>query len=288
MQSWVRSLESLALTYQRVLFGHVVTILSAAVDDGLIAKNPCKASSVKRPTPPDRKVIPWPAEWVRGVHDALADNLRIVVTVGAGLGLRQGEILGLSPTDLDADEGLVHVQRQVKRAPNGSLTFAPPKGRKSRTVPLPELVRRELVASVERHPAKSVTLPWERLGGELVTVPLFVTNSNGNAFHAWRFNETYWQKALAGVGIPDDRENGCHALRHYFASVLLDAGESILAVSEYLGHADPAFTLRTYTHLMPSSHERTRKAIDANFRACAIGVRSAGELGRRSGLVECL
>ena len=37
------------------------------------------------------------------------------------------------------------------------------------------------------------------------------------------------------------------ALRHFYASVLLDAGESIKAVSEYRGHADPGFTLRTYT-----------------------------------------
>ena len=61
------------------------------------------------------------------------------------------------------------------------------------------------------------------------------------------------------------RANGTHALRHFFASALLDGGESIRAVSEYLGHADPGFTLRTYTHLMPSSAERTRKAIDAVF-----------------------
>lgn len=36
-------------------------------------------------------------------------------------------------------------------------------------------------------------------------------------------------------------------------------------MSEYLGHADPGFTLRVYTHLMPSSAERTRKAIDLVF-----------------------
>jgi integrase len=53
-----------------------------------------------------------------------------------------------------------------------------------------------------------------------------------------------------------------HALRHFYASVLLDAGESIKALAAYLGHADPGFTLRTYTHLMPTSEERTRRAID--------------------------
>ncbi|WP_240926281.1 tyrosine-type recombinase/integrase [Streptomyces sp. JB150] len=56
-----------------------------------------------------------------------------------------------------------------------------------------------------------------------------------------------------------------HALRHAYASVLLDAGESIRALSEYLGHSDPGFTLRTYTHLLPSSETRTRKAIDDAF-----------------------
>ncbi|MFD8813851.1 hypothetical protein ACFV23_20735 [Streptomyces sp. NPDC059627] len=53
-----------------------------------------------------------------------------------------------------------------------------------------------------------------------------------------------------------------HALRYFYASVLLDAGENIRALSSYLGHADPGFTLRTYTHLMPSSEGRIRKAVD--------------------------
>ncbi|BFU42326.1 hypothetical protein [Krasilnikovia sp. MM14-A1004] len=56
-----------------------------------------------------------------------------------------------------------------------------------------------------------------------------------------------------------------HALRHFYASTLLDAAESIKALANYPGHADPGFTLRTYTHLTPSSEERTRKAIDQAF-----------------------
>jgi integrase len=44
--------------------------------------------------------------------------------------------------------------------------------------------------------------------------------------------------------------------------VLLDGGESIRTLAEYLGHADPGFTLRVYTHLIPSSEDRARAAID--------------------------
>jgi integrase len=61
--------------------------------------------------------------------------------------------------------------------------------------------------------------------------------------------------------------------------VLLDAGESIKAVSEYLGHADAGFTLRTHTRLMPSSSVRTRTAIDATWCVADVsrGARSASK-----------
>ncbi|MEV0456562.1 hypothetical protein AB0H89_15490 [Catellatospora methionotrophica] len=35
-----------------------------------------------------------------------------------------------------------------------------------------------------------------------------------------------------------------HALRHFYASVLLGAGENVKTLSEYLGHSNAAFALR--------------------------------------------
>lgn len=101
-------------------------------------------------------------------------------------------------------------------------------------------------------------------------------SSPGRAYNRSVFNMGDWKRALAAAGVipPRERgarylqaapEDGMHALRHAYASVLLDAGESIKALSEYLGHSDPGFTLRTYTHLLPSSETRTRKAIDDAF-----------------------
>ena len=55
------------------------------------------------------------------------------------------------------------------------------------------------------------------------------------------------------------------ALRHFHASVLLDAGENIKALADHLGHSDPGLTLRVYAPLMPSGRERTRKAMAAVF-----------------------
>jgi integrase len=92
------------------------------------------------------------------------------------------------------------------------------------------------------------------------------------------FNASVWRPALTLAGVEPGRENGTHALRHYYASVLLDAGENIKAVSAYLGHSDAGFTLRTYTHLMPGSDERTHLAVDAAF-ACYISATSGPEKG---------
>jgi integrase len=74
-----------------------------------------------------------------------------------------------------------------------------------------------------------------------------------------------------GGSYAESRENGMHAQRHFYASVLLDAGENIKALAEYLGHSDPGLTLRVYAHLMPSSQERTRKAVAAVFDTARSG-----------------
>jgi integrase len=63
------------------------------------------------------------------------------------------------------------------------------------------------------------------------------------------------------------RADGMHALRHFYASVLFSQGVSIKELAAYIGHNDPGFTLRTYTHLVPSSFERARTAVDAVFSA---------------------
>jgi integrase len=53
-----------------------------------------------------------------------------------------------------------------------------------------------------------------------------------------------------------------HDLGHHYASVLLAAGESVIAVAERLGHENATLVLTTYGHLLPDSEDRTRRAID--------------------------
>jgi integrase len=101
--------------------------------------------------------------------------------------------------------------------------------------------------------------------GKLVTVPLLLYSREKKALGRNYFNAALWRNALERAGVEPSRANGCHALRHFYASTALHEGESIKALSEYLGHADPGFTLRTYTHLVEDSSQRTKRAIDTVF-----------------------
>jgi|GEM_PF-6021666 len=144
--------------YAGDIFDLVSSILTAAVDDKLLARNPAKDPSVRRQKPraPKRKVPPWADEWVEKMYTAIHDRYKITVTLGAGLGLRQGEIFGLAIED-DYVKDVVWVRREVKMV-GKKLTFAPPKARKDddapREIPLPPDVTEALDAHLRRYPAK--------------------------------------------------------------------------------------------------------------------------------------
>ncbi|MFC9248367.1 tyrosine-type recombinase/integrase [Streptomyces sp. NPDC057136] len=278
IRTWLGELEAAvpAASHRRIIFGTVSAAFSAATDDGLLTKNPCRARSVQTPKPSRPRVVPWTASQVFGVQAALPEHLRLAVDVAGGCGLRQGEVFGLDVEELDCEGGWLSVQHQLKRI-RGKFVFALPKGRKLRDVPLPDAVADAIRAHIERHPPVKVTLPWRTPDGPPVTKKLIFTGPSDDHVRVSHFNDHMWKPALAAAGIiPEPEEgqryaaapqHGMHALRHFYASVLLDAGENIRAVSQYLGHSDPGFTLRTYTHLMPSSEGRTRKAVDGLYRS---------------------
>jgi integrase len=277
VRDWLRQLEGAVASpaYRRLIFDAASSVLNAAVDDRLLASNPCRARSVKAPRPSPTRVHPWTAEQVFAVRAGLPERYQAMTDVGAGCGLRQGEIFGLAVENV-GDLGWLYIRQQVKKV-RGGLVFAPPKRGKIRDVPLDAEVSTALAEHMKRFPPVEVTLPWLTPTGPKVTHRLIFTSGADAALWSTAFNDQAWKPALASAGIvpaPEKgkryaaaREHGMHALRHFYASVLLDAGENIKALSLYLGHSDPGFTLRVYTHLMPSSETRTRTAISAMYRA---------------------
>ena len=170
------------------------------------------------PTKPTVKQLlgrPWSVDQLTAFRAKMPDRYRVSVDLGAGCGLRQGEIFGVSPTDLDPTRPVLQVVRQVKLV-RGALIFAPPKGGKTREVPLPASVSRRLAEHAEQYPPVEVALPWATPTGDPVTVTLYLTDADDLPLSRSKFNPGVWKHAIRATGIPDDRRNGMHVLRHTY------------------------------------------------------------------------
>lgn len=167
--------------------------------------------------------------------------------IGAGTGLRQGEVLGLTLDRVDFLRRTVKVDRQMVTPSKGVPAFGPPKTKASyRTVPLPDSVGLVLAEHLRQFPA----------GDD----GLIFTDASGGPVRRQRIADA-WRVAAERVNLPP--KTGFHATRHFYASALIQFGESVKVVQSRLGHASAIETLDTYGHLWPDSEESTRAAIDA-------------------------
>ena len=268
IQAWASGLK-LAPSSARGVLSLLSSILAAAVRDGLISKNPCAGTKLARPV--KRLVVPWTPGQRRAMEAALQERYQAIVPAGCDLGLRQSELFGLAVENIDFLRRLVHVRQQVKLI-RGRLYFAAPKTGKERSVPLAGQLGLVLAEQIRAY-AVEVTLPWHEPGdrrhGRPHTATLLFTTEAGRALQRSSWNEHAWRPALRKAGLPsNERVNGCHIMRHTFASTLVGRGVDPRTVAEYLGHSDGgSLVLRTYSHLMPDAEDRARRALEEALEA---------------------
>jgi integrase len=236
-----------------VVFRWFSTIMRAAVEDGLIRVSPCRG--VKLPKKDRPPVVPLPTETVQAVIAATPERYRAAVVMATGTGLRQGECFGLGLEHVDFLRRQVTVERQLVTVQGRVPSLDPPKTEASyRTVPLPDVV----LDALSQHLA---AFPVGESG-------LVFTDDDGAPISRMAFGRHVWRPPAAAAGVP--KGTGMHALRHYCASLLIQAGESVKVVQSRLGHASAVETLNTYSHLWPDSEDRTRAAVDAVLGAPAL------------------
>lgn len=158
-------------------------------------------------------------------------------------GLRIGELLALSPSDIDLEARILTVNKSFQTIDGKEVITEPKTQRSRRVIPLPEKLFDEIKAYED---ALYKPDPDDRL---------------------FPYTKSYFhhqmEKGCAAAGMEKIR---LHDLRHSHAALLIRLGTPILLVSERLGHEDVQTTLRTYGHLYPTAAAETIQKLDDLMR----------------------
>lgn len=218
--------------------------LAQAIEEHKLVKSP--ADAVKLPRDPKKEMKTLSKDDVK-VFLEHAKKYRYYAAYYLELasGLRRGEILALRWKDVDLNENTVKVSRHLVRV-KGGFIFQEPKTEKSkRSVEIPEDAIKVIKAHMARQKveiAKAGEL-YENRDNEKERL-LFATEL-GKRLDPKNFTRDF-QGCLKQAGLEKVR---FHDMRHTYATMMLEAGASLNAVQEQLGHHSPTFTAEQYGHV---------------------------------------
>lgn len=234
------------------IYGVAKQIITVAEKQRLVTFNPLSLIAPPSGAGP-KQIYPWPVEWVLKMKEHLPEPYKIIVDLGALGGLRPSEIGGISAADIL--DGHIIIRRQVQRH-GRVLYYKLPKYQKTRMIPVPQELIERINAHIANHGTHAISLPHMQ-EKETQTHPLLLASSKGSPLYNAVFSNI-WNSAKRSAGIPNGRENGGHALRHFCASLAIYNGADLKSISKYLGHSSVAVTDKYYVHLMRQYGERMR------------------------------
>ncbi len=216
--------------------------LSDAARKGTVVRNVvalADAPSLKARKRPEVKA--WEVDQLVRFLDTI-DSHRIAPAffLAAHTGMRRGEVLGLRWRDVDLDAGRVSVRQALVSVAYEVAISDVKTGTSRRTIDIDDGI-----VQVLRHWYKTRT--EEREGAEATPDDLVFVKADGSWMHPDIFSQRF-DRTVAKIGVP---AISLHDLRHTHATLLLKAGVHVKVVSERLGHANVAFTMNVYQHVLP-------------------------------------
>lgn len=242
------------------LHGVIHKALDKAVQCRYIKFNPAEACELPRIEKKEMKVLKdeYLGKFLTEIKGKQYENLFFVDVF---TGMREGEIIGLTWDCVDFDNGIIRIEKQLKRkkGTNNQYFFDTLKNGKTRTV-VPAPVVFDILRKVRKEQAENKL----KYGSSYENPDnLVFTNEIGQHIGV----EALWQafkRRAAAIGLPDLR---FHDLRHSYATISIQNGDDIKTVSESLGHATVAFTLDVYGHVTDKmkrdSADRMQNFIDS-------------------------
>lgn len=215
-------------------------ILNTAVDDEVLAVNPCRVKNAGRQHTSERPVAM--PEDVAKVAAAIDDRYRALVLLASYGSLRFGELAGLRRSNINVLHRTVKVEQAAVELSSGRVVFGRPKTDASiREVVIPQ----PLVPVIEDHLARFVAPSPDAL---------VFTSPEGHPLRRTKFRNR-WVKACAQAGISGLH---FHDLRGSGATWAATSGATVRELMARLGHTTPTMALR-YQH---ATKERDKAIAD--------------------------
>jgi len=183
--------------------------------------------------------------------------------LGVLMGMRRGEVLGLTWNDVDLtpQAETLHIT-QTLTVVDRKLQFVKPKSDTSyRVLAIPQLLV-EPLKQLRREQAEHRL----RLGEDYYDHDLVVCRTDGRPINPGSFSQDF-RKWLTAMGIKHVR---FHDLRHTHASLLSHLGAQPKLISERLGHSTIGITMDLYAHVMQGADREAARKLDAALKKPAV------------------
>lgn len=258
------------LSNRSVQYMHVVLklALKSAVEDELVARNVAAAVSAPRVEKP--KIRYW--EWEDAVtflkherekYEKGQGRYYPVYLLALSTGMRRGELLGLKWQDIDFKKKTITIRHNLVETNGGPLLQDTLKTSNSyRTIEISDKVINVLKAHKKRRNQEYLALENQKkndLNNPDKKESLVFVTSNGNPSGP-RNMDKYFRQTIKRLGLSEI--GGLHALRHTYATRMLELGISPRYVQERLGHANITITLGTYSHVTPKAKSEIASVTD--------------------------
>jgi len=234
--------DSTISKYHRVLS----SILTTAVQWQVMPSNPC--SRVKPPRVKYKEADVLDEEQVQTVINSLNSEplkYKAIIMLILYSGLRRAEVCGLNWEDINFENNILHVKRNVIYTPATGVIEDTTKTKQSTRVlniP-PEMVRLlKKYRNEQLEQRLSLGSIWENSGKVF-------PNDKGGIMNPDSLSRWY-NNFVKRHDLP---KSHLHTLRHTSATLLIAGGVDIATVSKRLGHASKTTTLNIYTHAIQSA-----------------------------------
>ena len=238
-----------------------------AIDDGVLTFNPAARLGRFNKSRGDEKPInPLTREELALMLEVVNQKLPHyypLMLCAARTGLRQGELVGLQFADIDFNGRFIEVRRSISK---GRVTT--PKNHKTRRVDMSLQLTNVLDKHLAQRKAKALRdnmekpHPQRKATNEVysgVMEQLVFVTPKGTRLDPNSMSTHVFHRVLDLAGI---RQVRFHDLRHSYASLLLQQGESLIYVRDQLGHHSIQITVDTYGHLVPGSNRQAADKLD--------------------------